>query len=483
MVRLTDDMTPSAACREVVSILTEYGRPLSRRRIALMALGRNTVNSEAEMLLDAGLALACENRSLVEVRAGVFAISQEHLEELEEGARRPRRSKRRNRNSSRPRMSRKARAEAGFPAAPISLEETAAMSIQADDRAHLADALWKRLNRSAAQASGQDVFTTQDLPDDDDVFMDADSLDASLSELDVSDDQVELTEAPIKPVKPPRLSTRAYRDERSGKDDYEGLERRQPRSQEYALPQAMFSDIVELLNQEKTFLSLESLAERLSYAHQATAGELRETMDVANDRCLGADQRPIFVLDGFGRVGLTSWSCSKRYLALEEDILGAVAEQRECVRRAILERTSDLEDRSFRRLVIMLLSRTGYDDFEEVHHTENGQVMLTARRGRGVEHTVTAVIAQQSWATVDVGSIRALRDNLTFFGAQTGVIIAVGRYTAEAIEEASRSDLASVQLIDGEGLAQLMYDHQLGVQTHDIKVGYVDGRFFRTLDA
>ena len=196
---------------------------------------------------------------------------------------------------------------------------------------------------------------------------------------------------------------------------------------------------------------------------------------------MGAGQRPIFVLDGFGRVGLTSWACSKRYLALEEEVLDAVSEQRECVRRAILERTGDLEDRSFRRLVIMLLSRTGYDDFEEVHHTAHGQVMLTARRGRGVEHTVTAVIAQQSWATVDEGGIRALRDNLAFFGAQRGMI-AVGRYTTEAIEEASRNDLASVQLIDGEGLAQLLYDHQLGVQNHSV-LGYVDGRFFRTLDA
>ena len=75
-------------------------------------------------------------------------------------------------------MSRKARAEAGFPAAPLSLEETAAMSVQADDRVHLADALWRRLNRSAAQAAGQDVFTTQDLPgEDDDAFLELDSID------------------------------------------------------------------------------------------------------------------------------------------------------------------------------------------------------------------------------------------------------------------------------------------------------------------
>ena len=42
----------------------------------------------------------------------------------------------------------------GFPAAPLSLEETAAMSVQADDPQQLHKAVWMRLSRRAAEVAG-----------------------------------------------------------------------------------------------------------------------------------------------------------------------------------------------------------------------------------------------------------------------------------------------------------------------------------------
>ena len=63
MAKLTEDMTPSAACLALVSIMTQYGRPLSRRRLALMALGRGDKSADPKAAFEAGLELACENRS------------------------------------------------------------------------------------------------------------------------------------------------------------------------------------------------------------------------------------------------------------------------------------------------------------------------------------------------------------------------------------------------------------------------------------
>ena len=71
--------------------------------------------------------------------------------------------KKKQRSNPRKRRSRASRAAEGFPTAPLSLEETAAMSAQADDRSQLSDALWNRLRRRAAEVVGQEIETTKDI--------------------------------------------------------------------------------------------------------------------------------------------------------------------------------------------------------------------------------------------------------------------------------------------------------------------------------
>ena len=55
----------------------------------------------------------------------------------------------------------------GFPAAPLTLDETTAMSAQADDRLQLSEAIWRRMTRRAAEVSGQAFIDDDELELDD----------------------------------------------------------------------------------------------------------------------------------------------------------------------------------------------------------------------------------------------------------------------------------------------------------------------------
>ena len=38
-----------------------------------------------------------------------------------------------------------------------------------------------------------------------------------------------------------------------------------------------------------------------------------------------------------------------------------------------------------------------------------------------------------------------------------------------------------VRLVDGQGLAELLYENDLGVKSHHVPARYLDGRFFEDL--
>ena len=64
-------------------------------------------------------------------------------------------------------------------------------------------------------------------------------------------------------------------------------------------------------------------------------------------------------------------------------------------------------------------------------------------------------------------TVEALRESLSFFGAEYGIILTIGTFTEEAVEAASRVDNGGVQLLDGRGLAFHLFRHRIGVERDD----------------
>ena len=62
--------------------------------------------------------------------------------------------------------------------------------------------------------------------------------------------------------------------------------------------------------------------------------------------------------------------------------------------------------------------------------------------------------------------------------ADKGLVMTTGRFTAEAQKEATRDGAPAIELIDGDELARLLKDLQLGVETRLIEAVEIDGDFF-----
>ena len=62
-----------------------------------------------------------------------------------------------------------------------------------------------------------------------------------------------------------------------------------------------------------------------------------------------------------------------------------------------------------------------------------------------------------------------------------GIFITSGRYTREARNEASRDGVPAIDLIDGEALATLLKDLEIGVQTRMVERVAIQPDFFTSI--
>ncbi len=137
----------------------------------------------------------------------------------------------------------------------------------------------------------------------------------------------------------------------------------------------------------------------------------------------------------------------------------------------------------FENLVIQLLLKMGYGGSRQ----EAGKAVGRSGDG-GIDGIINedrlgldAIYLQaKKWeGNVGEGPIRDFKGALDAKGAQKGVFITTSSYTSAAIEAARNSRSYKIVLIDGQKLADLMIEHDLGVSvvaTYQIK--RIDSDFF-----
>ncbi len=505
----------------VVETLRRAGRPLSVRRLhRLCSDDLEEINENHLDAVQSAIQEGIEGGQLEEVRSGIISLATKRPsgkrgkkdvdEDLGDEKESPG-------NRRRKRISRQAKARAGFPAAPISLDETAAMSAQSNDRDQLIDALWKRIHRKAAEIVGQPVAGTIDAPDDD---LSLDGLLDSLDEL--ADEDLTHTEEPAversnsrrrrrprrernreEEFESPDLEAndeafdpddpiqrlkgrvrpggRTYRESRRRPaSEYSGQERRGGRVLGFEATDGTVASTQGVLRRFGEVLSLENVEAELS-GDVGRTGALRATLTADNEQRTQRGLRPLFYFDGEGRVGLTEWDFPPRYEALELRVSEAIAEQAELVRRALLQRAGELDEQSFAQLIVLLLSRVGFDGFEQLSEASDDELVMIANRRLGLESGKVVVVARNTWQPVDVGDVRSLADRVADLEASSGVLLTIGTFTGKGVTEAARMSDAAIRLVDGQGLAELMYENDLGVRCHRLPARYLDGRFFETL--
>ena len=147
---------------------------------------------------------------------------------------------------------------------------------------------------------------------------------------------------------------------------------------------------------------------------------------------------------------------------------------RENLKGEILDSLLGLSPDGFERLVLALLNKLGYGEGKVVGRSGDGGIDVIINQDMlGLEKVY---VQAKKWKNNPVGGpeIRNFSGSLQLRGASKGVVVTTSNYTKDARESAKQISQSNqtILLIDGQELASLMFDRDVGViteQTYAIK--------------
>ncbi len=170
---------------------------------------------------------------------------------------------------------------------------------------------------------------------------------------------------------------------------------------------------------------------------------------------------PRFVQHGRGMVGLAVWTPS--------GVARLIEDQNREVRQALLDWARSVRPEEFEQLVGELLVAMGFEEVEVTNITGDGGI--DARGTLVVDDAVRIRMAVQAkrWKNnVQSPEVQRVRGSL---GAhEQGLIITTSGFSKGARDEATRADAAPVALVNGDQLAALLAEHEIGVRSQHYKL-------------
>jgi restriction system protein len=167
-------------------------------------------------------------------------------------------------------------------------------------------------------------------------------------------------------------------------------------------------------------------------------------------------------------------------VASPDDRLGeALQELRQAAEAELLELLANVSPSFFETIVLDLLHAMGYGtsrtDLQRVGGAGDGGIDGVISLDRlGLEKVY--VQAKRWQASVGRPELQAFYGALAGHKARKGVFIATSSYTTQALEFAR--SVEGIVLIDGQRLASLMIDHEVGVNARVLKIPKIDSDYF-----
>ena len=167
---------------------------------------------------------------------------------------------------------------------------------------------------------------------------------------------------------------------------------------------------------------------------------------------------PRFALLGKGLVSLTAWQAP--------GLVAQVEAHNDAVRAALLARLKTMDPVAFESLVGRLLEALGFAASVTKASGDGGIDVRGTLVVGGTIRTRMAVQVKRWKANVQAPTVQQVRGSV---GAhEQGMIITTGGFSKGAREEAAQPDKAPVALMDGDQLARLLMEHDIGVTRHPL---------------
>jgi restriction system protein len=176
---------------------------------------------------------------------------------------------------------------------------------------------------------------------------------------------------------------------------------------------------------------------------------------------------------------------ARESLSPQEQIENAIAEMNKALADELMDEVLKIDCYDFEKLIIKLLVAMGYGS------TLNNQNSVTAKSGdEGIDGILTAdkfgfdsiYIQAKQWKTSSVigrPEIQKFGGAMMGQGASKGLFITTTRFSDAAQEYAKKNLASKIVLVDGETLAKLLIEYDIGVSTVETyRVKKVDSDFF-----
>lgn len=150
---------------------------------------------------------------------------------------------------------------------------------------------------------------------------------------------------------------------------------------------------------------------------------------------------------------------------------------RDLLHQALIKMSPD----SFERLTKRLLRESGFVQVEVIGRTGDGGI-----DGKGIlklQNVISYHVVFQCKrykGSVGSGAIRDFRGAMVG-RADKGIFITTGTFTRDAITEATRDGAPAIDLIDGDNLAEMLKNLNLGVNVRMVEHVEVDGEWFERI--
>lgn len=163
----------------------------------------------------------------------------------------------------------------------------------------------------------------------------------------------------------------------------------------------------------------------------------------------------------------------------DDRLEGALSELRQTVAAEVIEALSQVSPQYFETIVLDVLHRIGYganrEDLRQVGRTGDGGIDGVISLDRlGLEKIY--VQAKRWQSTVGRPDIQGFFGALAGQRAKKGVFITTSTFSPQAVQFAS--SVEGIVLVDGEKLATLMIEHEVGVSSRVVRIPKLDSDYF-----
>ena len=125
---------------------------------------------------------------------------------------------------------------------------------------------------------------------------------------------------------------------------------------------------------------------------------------------------------------------------------------------------------NFQIMVADLLEKMGYEDVEIIGGKDDQGVDITCSRRDGIGKIRTAVQCKCKSLQKQIGpkDVSNLRDNLSTYQCQSGVIVTTTHLNPDAKQKAAESGKPRIDYIEHEELLDLFAEHEIGFKVQSI---------------